>query len=167
MDDFLTKPVDPGALAGALAQRLRTAAPRAPDHPPSTGSSGTRDDRDEGDLDVSRLDMLRDMGPGSTSYLDRAIGNFVANSPGQLTTIREAIAAGDVDGLQHAAHRLAGSAGNLGVVPVSEAARRLEHLADGGSTDDAAGIIPELLEALERGRAALLAYQATYTGPAA
>ena len=53
------------------------------------------------------------------------------------------------------------------MVPVESAARRLELLADGGTTDGAADALPELVEALERGRTALLAYQTAYAGPAA
>ena len=167
MDDFLTKPIDPDALAGSLAQRLRVAVPAAPGQDPVVGPSRSPGAAAPGDLDVSRLDMLRDLAPDNTTYLDRAIANFVANSPGQLTTIREAVSASDADGLRYAAHRLAGSAGNLGLVEVSAAARRLEQVADGGTTDGAAPLLPDLDESVARGRSALLAYRADYTGPSA
>ena len=157
MDDFLTKPVDPEALTAVLATRLGRgrAAParRAAAAPAPAPVDG---------LDLERLDMLRDMAEGDTSYLDRAIGNFVAGSPDLLSAIRSAVEDADVPALQMAAHRLAGSAGNLGVVAVSTAARELEHLADAGSARPADGALEHLATTLERGRAAVLSYRESY-----
>ncbi len=45
-----------------------------------------------------------------------------------------------------------------------EAVRRLELVADTGSVDGAAELLPSTEEALERGRAALAAYQEWYRG---
>ena len=60
MDDYLTKPVDPAALAETLERWLHPAASYA--------------DR----LDMDRLDELRELDDvgDETSYVDRAIGNF-------------------------------------------------------------------------------------------
>ena len=162
MDDFLTKPVDPDALAAAL-NRWVSGEPAArigarPLPTPAVDGAG---------LDVGRLDMLRDMAPGNTSYLDRAIGNFVSNTPVLLATISEAVGAGDVERLQQAAHRLSGSASNLGVASVSATARELELVADGGTTEGAEALLPVLDAGFERGRVALLDYQTAYAGPAA
>lgn len=118
-------------------------------------------------LDLERLEMLRDLDPGTTTYLDRAIGNFMVNSHTALDTIREAVAAADAPALRAAAHKLAGSALNLGVPFAGESARQLELLADGGTTDGADEMLVELEEALERARGALQAYQASYGGPSA
>jgi HPt (histidine-containing phosphotransfer) domain-containing protein len=158
MDDFLTKPVDPEALTAVLATRLARTRPatsrRAVVAPgPAAVADG---------LDLERLDMLRDMADGDTSYLDRAIGNFVSGSPDLLAAIRSAVGDSDVPALQQAAHRLAGSAGNLGVGAVATAARELEHLADAGSARPAEGTLDQLAETLERGRTAVLAYRESY-----
>ena len=89
MDDFLTKPVDLAALAAVLdaggwpgppAALPAPAAVRPRPRRTSTGWTG-------------RLDELRDLDPGDTTYLDRAIGNFVANTPTTMGTIRAAVAA--------------------------------------------------------------------------
>ena len=160
MDDFLTKPVDAGALSAALTRWtvLAPSEPRVGDDervlPPTAPIVG---------LDVERLDMLRDLDPGNTDYLDRAIGNFSRNSVAAVETIREHILAGDADKMRQASHKLAGSALNLGVQSSAAAARQIEWLGDAGTTQGALEMVPALEEALEEGRALLRTYQATYS----
>jgi PAS domain S-box-containing protein len=166
MDDFLTKPVDPGALIAVLATWLdgapvtHTAAAR------SRPSDAVRQAGPNG-LDLDRIDELRDLDPGDTSYLDRAIGNFVRNSPTVLTTIREACVSGDVETLKQVSHKLAGGALNLGVTAAGRLAQQVEQAADTGSTEGVAELVDRLDVALEQGRVAVLAYQASYTSPGA
>ena len=115
-------------------------------------------------LDQARLDELRDLDPGDTTYLDRAIGNFVTNTPTTLVTIREACDAGDAEAVKQVSHKLAGGALNLGVTPAGRIAQQIELAVENGSVDDAIGLVDRLAAALEEGRAALLAYQASYSG---
>jgi CheY-like chemotaxis protein/HPt (histidine-containing phosphotransfer) domain-containing protein len=162
MDDFLTKPVDPAALTAALNQWFEGVAPT------DRGSSVrpvTQEREDTGaGLELARLDELRDLDPGNTAYLDRAIGNFVKNTPVTLATIRDAVEAGDAPTLKQVSHKLAGGALNLGVTAAGRTAQQIELAADTGSTEGAVALLPRLEEALEQGRAALLAYQAAYSG---
>ena len=88
----------------------------------------------------------------------------MSNAPHALASIRAAVDAGDAAALQQAAHRLAGSASNIGVVPVGTAARSLELVADGGTTEGAEELLGSLDEAISRGTAALIAYRASYGG---
>ena len=160
MDDFLTKPVDPSALAAVLEERFGAVADRG------RGSVRTvtehRDDATAG-LELGRLDELRDLDPGNTTYLDRAIGNFVNNTPGTLEQIRQAVEAGDAPTLKQVSHKLAGGALNLGVTAAGRTAQQIELAADTGSTEGAVELLPRLEAALEEGRTALLAYQAAYS----
>jgi CheY-like chemotaxis protein/HPt (histidine-containing phosphotransfer) domain-containing protein len=162
MDDFLTKPVDPAALTAALNQWFEGVAPT------DRGSSVrpvTQEREDTGTgLELARLDELRDLDPGNTAYLDRAIGNFVKNTPVTFATIRDAVEAGDAPTLKQVSHKLAGGALNLGVTAAGRTAQQIELAADTGSTEGAVALLPRLEEALEQGRAALLAYQAAYSG---
>ncbi|MDN4175563.1 response regulator [Nocardioides sp. SOB77] len=160
MDDFLTKPVDPVALGSVLSQWVGATAP-APsieEDPVETSPS----EPVEG-LDVERLDMLRDLDPGSTAYLDRAIGNFLANSGPAVARLRELVDAEDADAMRQAAHKLAGSALNLGVTEVGAAARELEFLGDAGTTEGAARLLAVLDAAVQRGQGLLEAYRAAYS----
>lgn len=115
-------------------------------------------------LDVERLDSLRDLDPGDTTYLDRAIANFQVNSSAAVEAIREAIDAGDVASLKARSHKIAGSALNLGVPRAGEAARAVEVASDTGSVSAAVPLLEELETAMAEGRALLLDYQATYSG---
>ena len=99
-----------------------------------------------------------------TSKAISAIGNFVANTPTTMAPIREAYEGGDTDPLRQVAHKLAGGALNLGVTGAGEIAQRIELVADTGSVGGAGALVEELSVALEDGRAALLAYQASYSG---
>jgi PAS domain S-box-containing protein len=172
MDDFLTKPVDTRALAEVLERWL---GPRNPGATPSSAlpssSLPTVSDHPEpprGDdpalagLVLERLDELRDLDPGNTAYLDRAIGNFVANTPETLQRIRQAVADGDAAAVKQTSHKLAGSALNLGVEAAGRTAQEIEIHADTGALDGVDALVDRLDRALAEGRSALRAYQATY-----
>ncbi|WP_300373796.1 response regulator [Nocardioides sp.] len=164
MDDFLTKPVDPGALAAVLDQWVSRSDP-VPRSVRVVTEEKHREDHDAlKGLTLDRLDELRDLDPGDTTYLDRAIGNFVANTPDTLESIREALDAGDTATLKQVVHKLAGGALNLGVTPAGRTAQQIELIADTGTTEGAAELVEQLAAELADGRAALRAYQATYSG---
>ena len=117
-------------------------------------------------LDVERLDSLRDLDPGDTSYLDRAIGNFQVNSAEAVEVLRAAAASGDLEVLKARSHKIAGSALNLGAPRAGEAARAVELATDTGSVEVAAALLDHLDEAMAQARDLLLTYQATYGGSA-
>ncbi len=111
-------------------------------------------------LDTARLDELRDLDPGETTYLDRAIANFERNSA------RPARGAADAHRRRTttascgpSAHRLLGSALNLGASVAVEPLRAIEDLADRGTTESAGALLPALEGALRRAREQLVTYQ--------
>ncbi len=110
-------------------------------------------------LDTDRLDELRDLDPGETTYLDRAIANFERNSRALPDTLQAHVSAADHDQLRADSHRLLGSALNLGASVAVEPLRAIEELADRGTTDGAQAILPVLEEALSRAREQLARYQ--------
>lgn len=160
MDDFLTKPVDPRALAAVLEEWVGAGQP-VPER--RTLPLVTEDPSALDGLALERLDELRDLDPGNTAYLDRAIGNFVSNTPETLAAIRRAVADGDAPALKQVSHKLAGGALNLGVEAAGRTAQEIELVADTGSTEGATALVERLEAHLAEGRAALRAYQATYS----
>jgi len=116
-------------------------------------------------LDLDRLSMLREIDPGDTSYLDRAIGNFQVNSEAAVAGIAQHLADADAPGIKAVAHKIAGSALNLGLTRAGEAARAIELATDSGLTNGVDALLPELREAMTEGRQLLLDYQATHLRP--
>jgi PAS domain S-box-containing protein len=143
MDDFLTKPVDAARLDETLKRWLAPGPAYA--------------ER----LDLDRLEELRglDDPEDGSSYVDRAIGNFLASAEGHLATLGSAAASGDADQLRSVAHRLAGSALNLGAVSLGEVAREVEEHITHGQLADAVAALPELAERMAADLEALRAYR--------
>jgi PAS domain S-box-containing protein len=154
MDDFLTKPVNPEVLGTMLGRWVHGDAAVVGQSPARAAAEGV--------LDLDRLEMLLDLDPGNTSYLDKAIGNFVARAPEAVHTIRTAVAARDHETLTQSAHRLKGSALNLGLPAVGHLAHELEMLGDSASTTGAPSLVGDLEEALSQAVTDVLGYQRAY-----
>lgn len=144
MDDFLTKPVDLEHLTRTLGSWFAG----------------------EGVLDLARLDLLRDMDPDDTTYLERVTGRFEETTASAADDLRSAVEAGDADALRAHAHKLVGGAANLGAVEVVALARELEALGDAGTTYGAAPLLPRLVTALDRARTGIRAYRERWLGSA-
>jgi two-component system sensor histidine kinase/response regulator len=164
MDDFLTKPVDVDRLHRTLrhwvgddeptpapaASSRETPAPEPAAPPPA------------GDLvDSERIDMLHEMVKDGVSLFQRSSGNFIAHAQDHLTAIGSAVEDGDAEQLMATAHKLKGSALNLGLPRVGAAAFELEERGRAGRLEGAEAAYATLsremglaLAALERERAA-------------
>ena len=81
---------------------------------------------------MSRLDALGAMGDAGPPLVERIIAAFVAGAETTLTAIRRAIETRTPTELARLAHRLGGSAANLGAVRVSGICRELEQHARSG-----------------------------------
>ncbi|MEZ2391138.1 PAS domain S-box protein [bacterium RCC_150] len=140
MDDYLTKPVDIMALDKTLARWVHSNT-RPVDEAP------VQDElvQDESDvllgadglpaLDTGRLETLRGLGPGDgIGLLSAAAQSFRDSIPAILTALETAIDGGDRQALEQAAHKLKGSAANIGAARAAALCRELErlgHHADG------------------------------------
>jgi two-component system sensor histidine kinase/response regulator len=130
MDGYLTKPLRAAELYAAV-EALGSHAGPAADPPPATE---TLLDRFLGDRE-----LLRAVGETFIEYLPVLLGDLDG-----------AVARGDLEAVQRAAHSLKGSAGNFGHAPSFEAALRLEHLADGRDVPDACSEIHRATDDLVR-----------------
>ena len=72
------------------------------------------------------------------SDLQTLIGFFCSNLPGQIAGLQSALAEGDHDEIRRQAHRLKGSAGNLGALALATLAREIEQQAQQQQALDAA-----------------------------
>ncbi|WP_370247070.1 Hpt domain-containing protein [Nocardioides sp.] len=113
-------------------------------------------------LDTARLDVLRDLDPGDTTYLDRAIDNFEANSSAAMAALHEHVAADDAAAFRAVVHKIAGSALNLGAQDAGALARETEVVVERDGLAAAAALLPRLEPEMARARELLRRYQATY-----
>ena len=161
MDDFLTKPVERAQLASMMRRWARDE--ESPGPRPMTGSgSATRSGRaaalkeiSPDVLDPVRVQMLDALLKDGVTFFERTAISFMGRVGDQVQSIRDAASAGDAGRLAAAAHQLKGSALNLGVPHVAQAAARLEELGDEGRTQGAAEHLARLAHEVERAVAAL------------
>jgi signal transduction histidine kinase/CheY-like chemotaxis protein/HPt (histidine-containing phosphotransfer) domain-containing protein len=152
MDDFLTKPVRSEHLESLLRAHLRSSAYSPADAPPLPPPPAI--------LEVSRLEELGELGPSAVALVERAIDNFVANMDATVTEIQNAVAAGDSETLGPVAHRLKGSALNLGANRLAEILLELELLGDEGAAWAGAPMLDDLHDTAAATVTALLDYRA-------
>ena len=79
-------------------------------------------------------------GPLVSQYADDAdmldlIELFVAELPGRIEALDDALAGGDLQRLGALAHQLKGAGGGYGYPSITDTARQLEHLTADGSAD--------------------------------
>jgi len=102
---------------------------------------------DPSPLYPARLDSLRSLGElAGKPLLREIVGSFLAETPGRVARMHEALNRTDAEGLAFVAHSLKGSSGQIGALRVAALSFELEK--QGKSTDLAAA--PALLAELER-----------------
>jgi len=149
MDGFLTKPVRLDTLGAALAEQLGGAAPEQPAPVVDPGSAGAAV------LDAGRLEELAEMGTEAFPLIQRAIDNFVAGAPENLETVWRLWREQDAPGLRAAAHKLKGSAANLGAERVARVALAVEDRAGAGDLGSLGSSLIELAAELDEAVTAL------------
>jgi len=165
MDGYLTKPVRPDELTAAVSQWL----PKVQVDPDdiSTGADVVDDASEptreaEGPVslmlvDRTQLDELRALGgPTSGGFMAELISVFLTEGAAELEQIRASVAAQDAVATLNGAHRLKGSAMNLGCRALAEAAEALEMLGRSGTVEGSQPMIERLSSAFEQTAAALL-----------
>jgi HPt (histidine-containing phosphotransfer) domain-containing protein len=169
MDDFLTKPVEVDVLretldrwvpprdedAGAGPSVASTpwvapgAAARATPPPPAPTADPDApvlvvDDevarQVAGVLDVNRLDELLALDPEDPSLVLRMVDRFPDNTGESLAALEAACAEGDAGGVERAAHRLKGTASNLGAKVLAARSLDVELTGDRGEVPEGAAV---------------------------
>ena len=106
-------------------------------------------------VDGDRFDMLHEMVKDGVSLFQRSSGNFIAHAPDHLAAIRSAVDAADADDLCATAHKLKGSALNLGLPRVGLAAAELEEQGRAGVLDGSPAAYEALAVEMDKALAAL------------
>ncbi len=157
MDDYLSKPLDPEALARLLVRWL----PASPDTPPSDAPATAQPASQppaaaaassEGIWERAGL-LARVM--DDTGLLRELVQGFLEQLPLQLQALQDHVARGEFAAAKAQAHRLKGSAANMNAPALEAVARALEQAADLATIEQRLG---DLEAASERLRQVLLAY---------
>jgi len=124
-DGYLSKPLSPEKLIGALEQYL----------PPARGT---------GAAPVVDLDAALEVAGGDQELLRRAVGVFLAQDyPRQLAQLKEAIARRDALEVKKAAHGLKGALDSFGSRPARDLALEIETMGRNGDLGDAPRALQE------------------------
>jgi CheY-like chemotaxis protein len=161
MTGFLSKPVSAEALGRVLREQLAgepvevlpVIGPRLGRVPASTRTAISPT------LDPSRLEELAEMGAASFPLIQRAIDHFVEDAEDNVLALRAQLLCGDPAVLRSTAHKLKGSAANLGAVRVAELALEVELLAESDRPGEAGPVVEQLAAALAEACAALRGYR--------
>jgi signal transduction histidine kinase/CheY-like chemotaxis protein len=154
MDDYLTKPLDFDAVGRVLRQTAKAMGigPLVVEESPAVSIPAAQ--ASETPLvDLSRLEELRAYDTPDGAIVRGAIAAFSGQAPALLAAIRAGVETRDGDSLRESAHRLKGSAANVGAAAACAGA--IERAARDGALDRAASLIDELDATLARTVAAL------------
>ena len=105
-------------------------------------------------IDRSVLDEIRALGGPGDDLLSEVIGVFLAEGPGQVRSVNEALASRDAAAIQRAAHRLKGSALGLGARRLAALVAAVELAARAGDVERAISVAAGLGAAGDAARAA-------------
>jgi CheY-like chemotaxis protein/HPt (histidine-containing phosphotransfer) domain-containing protein len=141
MNGHLTKPIDPAALAAALARYTRAADAGSSAAPLAAA------------VDEEHLRLLiESLGPAKVEELVSELPEHVRPHHQQL---KEAQAQGDLAAVRTAAHALTGMAASLGLTALSELTGAIEQACLDGQTERVAPLCDRVDAALEEGFARL------------
>ena len=168
MDDYVAKPIRVEELVAALER-----SPRRPDSATrgaATGSGGGADPptgspgAPAGSLvdaketlpagapaaaGVDRAAVERLTATMGAAFVAELIDTFAEDARGQVTSLRQALAATDVDAFRRAAHSLKSTSETLGAMGLAGLARELEAQARAGSLEGAAARLERLADTCE------------------
>jgi CheY-like chemotaxis protein len=154
MDAYIAKPMDLSELAAALlrARRHGVAPAGSADAPV-----------EEASVDHTRLAHLASLQDAQQPNLVRElIDMFLADAPGHLDALSEAISAGDHERLHAGAHRFLSLTKNIGVRRMSRLTQQIELCARMRSTLRARALVARLHDEFERVQRALLEVRSRY-----
>ncbi|MDE3120098.1 MAG: response regulator, partial [Nitrospirota bacterium] len=152
MDDVLTKPFQREGLKGVLMQWLTknsdergmmkdTGKTRIAD----TGLHHAAFGVQHSPLDPQPLEQLRALRQGThPGLVQRVIGLYLADSPGLLAAMREALRQGDASALERAAHSLKSSSAALGATGLSHRCKALETMGRGKDLAQAEAVLAQV-----------------------
>ena len=141
MDDYVTKPIEPGKLAKAIARWIPDAA--------ATGQDQIGGKPSE-EAPVFDRNALLNRLSGNEEICRQIIGIFFQDVPGRIESLEDAVKKSDIARIQLQAHTLKGASGNFGAVALQKAALELEKAGRSGDMTRANKMLDAIKKEFER-----------------
>lgn len=155
MDDYVSKPVQLGALRTVLERWLGKPTQLA-SRAGSERATAARARVSAPAVDVAVIAQMRALETDETAgMVNELIQVFMRDTGNYLEQLEQAIAMEDAESLRRAAHSIKGGAAGLGAHRLSTQAAEIEALAKQNNLRGAADLVPELRDEFERVKAAL------------
>jgi DNA-binding response OmpR family regulator len=152
MSDYISKPIDPNILADVvekwLTRRVHYASGEAPVESAADGEAPPPK-LESGSLVFHREKFLERM-MGDEEFAREVAAGFVNELPAMLSALREQVALGDLESIWKQAHKMKGSAANVGGEALRNAAMEVEQAGKAGDLTRVAHWIPELETQISR-----------------
>jgi two-component system sensor histidine kinase/response regulator len=126
MDDYLAKPINEAEMIRTIGRWL-TVEPPAPVASEAAPAEVV--------ADAGRIRVM------ATAGLEDLIPNYLKNREGDLETLAQAVAKGDLQSARVIGHGMKGSGGGYGFIAISEIGRSIEQFA---ASEDAAGVLRQV-----------------------
>ena len=162
MDDYVTKPISPQALAGALDRWLPRADAVPAAHAPAEPGAGRSWTSTEAQVFDRAGLMTRVI--GDEDLARAVVDGFLEDAPRQIEALREYLRAGDASGAIRQAHTIKGASATVGGEALCAVAQEMEKAATSGDLEGVRDHLPDLESAFGRLRAAMSEF-AGQTGP--
>ena len=159
MSDCISKLIDPKTLATVVEKWLTRKVHGAPEEAPVESvkdGKATPPKLESGSLVFDREKFLERM-MGDEEFARDIVAGFVEEQPTLLSALREQVALGDPESIWKQAHKMKGSAANVGGELLADVASEIERAGKAGDIEGIMRSIPELemqsarlLEALQK-----------------
>jgi CheY-like chemotaxis protein len=167
MDDYVSKPVKLKELGVVLERWVPQNSPEAGDRPAAPDDAASAPDpapdeaesRIEDPLDPDVLAGLREL--GDPDLLSDLVGIFSDDASSRLATLHEAVEGDDAQSVEHVAHALKGSSGNMGATRMAAICTELQDAGASGDLSRAPALLEQLEDEFGRVRPALETEAAT------
>ncbi len=164
MDDFVTKPVNPGELARVLGKWLPVAEGRGQKAEVRSQESGVRSLEGEGCgerrgegavLPVFDRAAMLDRCMGDEELVQEVLDMFLDNLPQRIQELQAALDAADSQAARMAAHTIKGMAANTSAEALRAIAKEMEEAAESGDLEAVREKMEALVDRFEELRAML------------
>ncbi len=150
MNDYVSKPVDPAALAKAL-ERWLTRRSDIACGPAAVG----KEPAGEPPVPVFDKDGLNDRLMGDQHLMEEILSLFLEDVPRRIETLKETVAAGNAASARDQAHAIKGAAASVGGEALRAVAFEMEEAGRAGDVERTKAIMPLLEKGFEQFRQAV------------